>query len=271
MSALADHLDLLLRFYGVSVRGQLQYRGSFVMSFLASLLVTAIEFLGLWALFARFGPLEGWSLAEAAVLYGLVSASFAVSDVLAGSLERFGTDFVRTGDYDRLLLRPRPSLLQLMGTDFQLRRFGRLAQGLVVLGWGLSVVGGDLGLSGAAVLAFAFLGGVALFVGLLFAHAALGFWTVETLEIGNVLTYGGVQTVQYPLPIYHRYLRRVFTLFVPLACVSYFPVVFALGLTDPLGSTKTLQVLAPLAGFAFLLGTLALWRLGERRYASTGS
>jgi ABC-2 type transport system permease protein len=271
MSVLADHLSLQLRFYAVSVRGQLQYRGSFVMSFLASVIATGVEFLGLWALFARFGPLEGWTLAEAALLYGIVNAAFAVADLLAGSLERFGSEFVRTGDYDRLLLRPRPSLLQLMGTDFQLRRLGRLAQALVVLGWALSVVGVDLDLAAVAVLAFAVLGGIALFTGLLFAHAALGFWTVETLEVGNVLTYGGAQTVQYPLPIYHRFLRRFFTVLVPLACVSYFPVVHALDLTDPLGSPPLAQVLAPLAGFAFLLATLALWRLGERRYASTGS
>lgn len=271
MSSLRDALSLLLAYYAVSLRAQLQYRTSFVLSFLAQLIVTGVEFLGIWALFARFGPLEGWSLAQAAVLYGVVNSGFAVADLLAGSLERFGSEFVRTGDYDRLLLRPRPTLLQLMGQDFQLRRLGRLTQALVVLGWALSAVGGGLTLAGGLVLLLAFVGAVALFTGLLFAHSALGFWTVESLEIGNVLTYGGTQTAQYPITIYHRLLRRFFTWLVPIACVSYFPVVFALGVEDPLGSSAGFQVLAPLTGPAFLLATLGLWRLGERRYASTGS
>ena len=80
MKALRDALSLLLAYYGVSIRAQLQYRLSFVLSFLAQLLVTGVEFLGLWALFARFGPLEGWSLAQAAVLYGVVSGGFAVAE-----------------------------------------------------------------------------------------------------------------------------------------------------------------------------------------------
>jgi len=271
MSALVDDLRLLVRYYLIAVRGQMQYRASFLMSLAASVIVTGVEFLALWALFDRFGPLENWSLAQAAILYGLVSACFSVSDLLAGGLERFGSDYVRTGDYDRLLLRPRPTLIQLMGHDFQVRRLGRFLQGAVVLLWGLVALGDPLGLSGAAVLLVAFCGGIAVFLGLQFAHAALGFWTAESLEIGNILTYGGVQTAQYPMPIYHRVLRRFFTYIVPLACVSYFPVVAALGLEDPLGTSRAFQMLSPLAGFAFLLATLGLWRFGERNYTSTGS
>jgi ABC-2 type transport system permease protein len=35
-------------------------------------------------------------------------------------------------------------------------------------------------------------GGVAFFLGLVILQAALAFWTVESLEVANTLTYGGV-------------------------------------------------------------------------------
>lgn len=58
----------------------------------------------------------------------------------------------------------------------------------------------------------------------------------------------------------------------PLACVSYFPLVFVLGVQDPLGSPRWAQVLAPMTGPLFLLIALAgFTRLGVRRYQSTGS
>ena len=44
-----------------------------------------------------------------------------------------------------------------------------------------------------AIAVWAVAGGVALFVGILVLQATLAFWTVESLEIVNVLTYGGVQ------------------------------------------------------------------------------
>ena len=106
-------------------------------------------------------------------------------------------------------------------------------------------------------------GGVALFVGILVLQATLAFWTVESLEIVNVLTYGGVQAAQYPLNIYATWFRRLLTFGVPLACVAYYPVLAILKRSDPLGAPDWLLPLTPVAGFAFL--GLVVPRLARRR------
>jgi ABC-2 type transport system permease protein len=87
----------------------------------------------------------------------------------------------------------------------------------------------------------------------------------------NTMTYGGIETAQYPLAIYQPAFRRFFTLIVPLACVAYFPVVALLGIADPLGTSRTFQQLAPLAGVGFLWLALQGWKYGVRHYTSTGS
>ncbi|MEM7016700.1 MAG: ABC-2 family transporter protein, partial [Pseudomonadota bacterium] len=97
------------------------------------------------------------------------------------------------------------------------------------------------------------------------------FWTTETLEVMNVTTYGGVETAQYPMPIYHSAFRRFFTFVVPLACVGYFPLVAIMGIEDPLGSPVWFQWIAPTAGILFMLVTFRMWRFGVRHYTSTGS
>jgi len=66
-------------------------------------------------------------------------------------------------------------------------------------------------------------GGACLFYGLFVIQAVMAFWTIETLEIMNTVTYGGTQTAQYPLTIYHPWLRRFFTFVVPLVCMNYIP------------------------------------------------
>jgi len=53
--------------------------------------------------------------------------------------------------------------------------------------------------------------------------------------------------------------------------VTYFPILAILDIDDPLGSTRSMQMLAPLAGIAFFAMTLGVWQLGVRRYTSTGS
>jgi ABC-2 type transport system permease protein len=150
-------------------------------------------------------------------------------------------------------------------------RVGRLLQGALVLGWAAAEIGARWGAIEIAVLVLAIAAGTCIFAGIFVLQATLAFWTVESLEIVNTLTYGGVETTQFPLPIYPKWLRRLFVAIVPLGCASYFPAVMLLGRTDPLGAPGWLAYVSPGVGPLFLFASLQLWRIGVRHYCSTGS
>jgi ABC-2 type transport system permease protein len=259
------------RYVVTSLRAQAQYPAATLMLTIGHCAATAIEILGVFALFHRFGPVGGWSFGEAALFYALVNIMFSIADLLGRGFDVFGTDFVRTGAFDRVLLRPRAAALQLAGHEVRLSRLGRLLQGLAVLILASRLVPIDWDAAAVATAVWAVAGGVALFVGILVLQATLAFWTVESLEIANILTYGGVQAAQYPLNIYATWFRRLLTFGIPLACVAYYPVLAILKRPDPLGAPDWLLPLAPLAGFAFLALSFLAWRAGIARYASTGS
>ena len=265
-----ETVSLYKHYIGVSVRSQVQYRASFLMLTLATLLTSGMEFLVTWSLFDRFGSLAGWTLAEAAVLYGIVNVSFALAEGIARGFDEFAI-MIRGGTFDRLLLRPRGTALQVAGSHIQLLRVGRLAQGLVVFAWGAGVLEVVWTLPRAALCLAAICGGAALFSELMVLQATFCFWSTESLEIFNTMTYGGVETTQYPLSIYRAELRQFFTYIVPLATVTYFPVLAILGRSDPLGSTLAFQYASPLFGFVFLVVCLHVWEFGVRHYHSTGS
>jgi ABC-2 type transport system permease protein len=265
-----DALCLYGRYLGASLRSQMQYRASFAMLTLGHFAMTGLEFLGIWVLFERFERLEGWTLPEVALFYGMINMAFALCDATSRGFDIFHT-LVKSGEFDRILLRPRSTVLQLAGQELTLRRIGRFSQGLLVLLWAAFAL--DLYWSAGKILVLlaALIGGACLFYGLLVLQATLCFWTTETLEIMNTLTYGGVETAQYPLVIYREWFRRFFTYAVPLACISYFPALAILERPDPLGSTLYFQWLAPFVGVLFLMLCLQVWKLGVRRYGSTGS
>jgi ABC-2 type transport system permease protein len=258
-------------FIAVGARSQLQYRAAFLVACLGELLVTGIELCGIWVLFARFGRLPGWSFAQVAFFYGFANSAFAIADAPGKGFDSLGPTQIRTGDFDRVLLRPCSVVLQVATRDFALRRVGRLSIGFCAMFWASARLELVWDAPRALLLAFAWLAAISLFFAIIVLQGALSFWTVESLELMNVLSHGGVQTLQYPMTIYARWFQRAFTFVVPLACVSYFPLVAVLGVDDPLGSTRWLQVLAPLAGPLFLCVALACFQLGVRRYTSTGS
>jgi ABC-2 type transport system permease protein len=263
-------LRLYLRYAGISIRSQLQYRASILMQSLGAFLLAGVDVLAIWALFARFGTVRGWTLPEVALFYGMISISWALCDALGRGFEMLGT-LVKDGELDRLLLRPRSTVLQLLGYELTIRRVGRLAQGAIVLAYAFAMLDLPWSVPRLLLLAAAIAGAVCTFLGLLLLQATSTFWTIESLEIWNAFTYGGLTMSQYPLPIYRSWFRGLFTYVIPLGCVTYLPGVAILGRPDPLGTPVVVQWLAPLAGPAFLLLALAVWRLGVRHYRSTGS
>jgi ABC-2 type transport system permease protein len=266
-----DALRLYGRYTAVSIRSQMAYPGSFLLMSVGAFLVTVIEFIGVWALFKRFGHIQGWTLGEVALFYGLVSIIFAFSDAITRGFDVFGTVFVKTGAFDRLLLRPRTTALQLAGYELRLTRVGRLAQGVLVFAIGVHLTGFAFTPAAIALLAWAWVGGVALFGGLFVFQATMSFWTVESLEVMNVLTYGGEAAAEYPLNIYAGWFRNLLIYVIPIGCVTYFPMVAAMGHVDPLGTPPWLLPLTPAAGLVFLAISLWVWGFGVKHYTSTGS
>jgi ABC-2 type transport system permease protein len=263
-------LRLYGRYIDISFRSQMEYRASFLMKSIAHCLATGAEFLGFVALFQRFGQIQGWTLPHMGMFYGMISLAFATSEGVFRGFDVFPT-LIKSGEFDRYLLRPRSPALQVLGHDFQLMRIGRFGQALIILIWSMWRLDVQWTFANAALLIAGIAGGVCVFSGLFVLQAALCFWTTESLEIVNCTTYGGVETAQFPVTIYRPWFRSIFTFVIPLATINYFPLHAILGLNDPLGSTRLLQWVSPLAGGVFLLACLQCWRFGLRRYASTGN
>ena len=260
------------RLLGAQLRSQLQYRASFVHDVLATMLITVTEFGAIALVFGRFGDIQGWTLGEVAFLYGLVELSFGVMDMIFAGFDpaRFGQE-VRKGTFDRLLLRPLPITWQVLGSDLTLRRVGRVALGvgIFVLALELNPVTWTAGKM--AYLPFVGLGMVLFFGGLFIIGSTVTFWTVESFEAMNILTYGGAYLISYPMSIYEAWLRRVFTFVIPASFLNYYPALYFLDKPDPFGLPTFAAFLAPLAGGAVFAAALLFWRFGVRHYHSTGS
>ena len=266
-----NSLRLYWRYIGISIRSQMQYRLSFIMSGLGLLVVTMCEFFGVWALFDRFGSLRGWHLPEVAMFFGLITVAFALAEAFGRGFDLF-SGLVKSGNFDRLLLRPRSAAMQVASGILPLHRIGRLINGLIVLLWATAALDVVWTPGRIALLVFTIFGGMCMFMGLFVLQATMSFWTTETLEIMNTVTYGGTETAQYPLSIYRPWFRKFFTFVVPLASVSYFPALAILGRDDSaLDSPRWFQCSAPLIGIIFMLISLQVWKFGVRHYRSTGS
>jgi len=234
------------RLIRAQLRSQMQYRVSFLLALIGSFAVNIAEFALLLVLFTRVPLIAGWSLGEVALLYGLSGTSFAVAEMVAAALDAFQVHIVK-GTFDRILVRPRGALFQVLTEDFALRRIGRVGQGLLVLVVAGQMVSIRWSPDKVAVLAGALVCGTVIYFSIFVLGAAFCFWTTEGKEATHVFTYGGDALATYPLDIYEGWLRRFFTFVVPLAFVNYQPALYLLDRADPLGLPPITRLLSPVA------------------------
>ncbi len=265
---------LYRKLIGAQVRAQMQYRTSFVLEAIAQFIGNILDFVVVIIFFSRMSALGGWTLPEIGLLYGLSSMAFGLADMVIAGFDYayFGPNMVRLGEFDRVLIRPVNLFVQVLSSQFTLKRLGRIGQGAIVLTWALLALDRIWTPLQIAYMIVTVISGVFFFAGLFVFGSGISFWTVDSLEVMNMATYGGQFLTQYPLTIYGEFLRAFFTFVIPMAFINYFPTLWLLNKPDQ--SPQLIGLLALIAPFIcvliFAVG-VAMWRRGVRHYASTGS
>jgi ABC-2 type transport system permease protein len=252
------------------VRAQASYRASFVVDVASSLWSTVFDVVTVLVLFQVTRQLGGFGAGEALVMVGLSACAFATADLAVGNVERLRA-YVRTGLFDTLLVRPLRALPQLVLTDLQLRRTGRIAVAAGVLVAALALAPIDWTPARLALAVLAPAAGTVFFGAIFVAGATVTFWWVESGEIANSVTYGGRDLTSYPMTVYGELFRRLFGYGLGFAFVAYYPALALLDRPDPLGQPAWVGWASPAVALPVAGGAALLWRTGLRHYRSTGS
>lgn len=260
-------MRLYLKYVQILLKSQIEYRTSFWLLSLGQFFVPFAVFAGLYFMFERFGQLKSWDFFEVALCFAVIHLAFAISECCARGFDAFSTLIVK-GEFDRILVRPRNTVIQVLGSRIEFTRVGRLIQGLVILIWSLANLSIEWDIFKVTILVLMVVSGIFVFTGIFILGATLCFWTIQGLEVTNILTDGGREMAQYPLNIYKKWVTRFFTFIIPFGCVNYLPLMYLLGKNS---SKQLLYMLSPLFGMVFIVPCLLLWRIGVKHYRSTGS
>lgn len=260
-----ESVKLYLHYVSLHIRSQMQYKASFVLSVIGQFLVSFNIFLGIFFMFQRFSQVEGFTYSEVLLCFSIMLMEFSLAECVARGFDAFSS-MVRQGEFDRVLVRPRNEILQVLGSKIELTRIGRMLQAVVMFVYGIANSDIDWNLSKVVTVVFMLLGGTALFSGIFLIYAAFCFFTIEGLEFMNVLTDGAREYGKYPVGIYGKRLLQFCTFIVPYALVQYYPLLYLLDRRQ-----GVCYVFLPLLAFWFLLPSYAFWRFGVRHYKSCGS
>ena len=258
-------LGLWTRYVRIHALSQLQYRG-WILAMLPSLVYVITDPLDAVLMFDRFGALGEWTASRILLMYGLALFAFGLSELFLRGIDLFPS-LVRSGEFDRLLLRPRALLFQAAALRFHLNRLNRVVAGLLLALVCLRAQEMPVTFANVVLLLLASIGGTLAYAGVMLIAAAAAFFTVGQSELINLFTNGSYQAVKAPPQLLPGWLRHVFTFLMPMFLFTYYPAAAVCGW----GGGRLMGWLAlPLCAL-FFGAAVIFWRFGVRHYKSTGS
>ena len=196
--------------------------------------------------------------------------SFYLTELFGRGITGNFPSMVRTGQLDTLLVRPRGILTQVICSAVDPRRITCIAVGAVSLAIGSRMAGVSWSLTNILLFAESVFCGFFLILGLFLIEAILCIHSVKSVEIANALTYGGRSACQYPVDVFPRSLRTLFTVVAPFALVMHVPASCILG--KPIfGWPLWAAYISPLSGFVLFFVMMLLFSKAMRFYRSAGS
>jgi len=248
----------------------MQYRLNFLVDVGFGLVYQSVGFLFIWIVVGKFETLGGWGLTEIALLYGMRLVAHGLWVVNFSRLYSIDRT-VRQGEFDRMLIRPMPVMLQLMYSQFRIATLGDLLGGTVLLTVALARVDIDWTPAKVILLVAAVIGGAMLDGAFQLGPAALTFRTLESRPLRFLFDdmfslFGG-----YPTSVFQAFPRVFLTYIIPVAWMAWVPATVLLARTDELPFPAWVAWCSPLLGMILL--ALAMWYFlrESSHYQSSGS
>lgn len=259
-------LGLVWQYFIQYSKMRLAYRADFLVSAVTTLLGTLAGIAGVWLMFRQAPVIEGWSFDEIVFLYGFGLLPMSLFNLLSINLYFFSEIYIIQGKFDRVLLRPVHSLVQILFEQFRVEALADLALGIGIMVYTAPRIGVAFDWQAWGLVLAAAILGAALYIAVFLALTVVSFWMEDRVgiipPIYNMMAFG-----RYPLDIYGTPIKIFFSWILPFGFAAYYPVAYLL--SKPGAANLALYLPVVTAGFIAL--AVMLWNRGVRNYSSTGS
>jgi len=260
-----DKIKLYLHYMRVNIAAEVEYRYSFALGILSTLIENLAGVFLIWVLFTQVQTINGWTFAELLLLGSVATLSFSGWAVLCGGVHTLERR-IRNGAFDKLLVRPLNSLFQISADHLDSDDIGSLLGGFAKLGIAMVLLGIHPSLFDIALFIVMVVSGIVILLSLVTIAASVAFWTTKS----NAMVWMTMRMMafsEYPLEIFNTGLVFILTFVLPFGFMSYYPAeVF---ITK--GMYREYMILGPVMAAVFFAIAYGVWKLGIRNYASTGS
>ena len=94
-------MSLYLKALSLHLKAELEYKASFIFSFLSQVLIFFAYYFVILALFKRFDNIRGFTLYEVLLCFAIIQFGYAVNEVFARGIDKFDTLIIQGGKINK--------------------------------------------------------------------------------------------------------------------------------------------------------------------------
>lgn len=265
-----DVLHLICMYTKTTAKAWFQYRVDAVLKSLAVFLREATGIIVIWFTLMKFDNISGWNIYEMVFLFSLLFLTYGIMIIFFTGLRDFGNT-VRSGSFDRFILRPRGLLFQIIFVNSDwFAALGHGGLGITLFLISAWKVGINWSLTNALYYIFTIAGGVLIQGAVFLILATLNIFMLQTNSLKELLYWNMRKFAGYPISIFNKVIQIFMIYVMPFAFVNYFPAQFLLRKSD-MSYSEIYMYLTPIVGTVMYLGAYLFWRFGIRFYKSSGN
>lgn len=264
-------IRIALQSLKMSIHTRMQYRVDSLVATLAVFVRESTNIIVIYLALLKFDKMNGWNVNEMLFLFSILFLTYALVVSLFADLRDFSC-MIREGRFDRLVVRPRGLLFQLILNNADLMATaGHGTLGVVLFLFSAGRVGIQWDLVTILYYVGAIIGGVLIQGGMFIFFSALSFYFVETNSIREIFYWNMRKFAGYPISIYSKLIQGLMIYVVPFAFVNYFPAQYLLRKEDMANYNEMYMYIAPVVGVVIYIAAYGFWRISVKRYKSTGN
>jgi ABC-2 type transport system permease protein len=107
--------------------------------------------------------------------------------------------------------------------------------------------------------------GCLVYAGMSIALSTVSFFTIAQADVAN-LTNQIKELAQYPISIYPKVIRIIFTFLCPVAFIAFIPSLIVFRMVS-----VWVIIAIPLVSLIFFLLSIRIWMIGVKHYGGTGT
>jgi ABC-2 type transport system permease protein len=248
------------------LRAAVEYRADFWIGIVGAMLQQTAGLVFISALFAQIPEIEGWTVWNVAILYGLAMVPKGITELFCDGPWMLRTK-VNTGEFDRVLVRPLSPALQSATAIASIHGLGQLILGAIVLWMGMRRSEVEWSWWTLPLLIMTIAASTVMIGALNYVINMIGFWEPSAQSALPTMVGLMVDFAKFPLDVFNLVIRGLVTVVIPYAFISYFPALLLLDRDTP---WRWLGLATPLVTALVVASTAWLWGKALNRYQGVG-